>query len=181
MFQRPTLPESTVHFLLSNPRRRHTLQYLQRTVEPVTLRDLSEYVATVETGESPPPRDVRETVYISLAQHHVPALVEQGIVTYDADTHEITPLPRSRHLRVYTEVVTRYGVTWMEYYRAVGILGLCLVVAALAGLPLVSLVDPLLWASGALALFALSTVSQFWRDRYAFQRWASRRWAARRR
>jgi len=166
-----SIPESKIHYLLSSPRRCHALRYLEDNPGSTTLRELSEAVAAIEAGQSPPPRAVRERVYISLHQSHLPALDKQGVVEYDIERKEIRPLPGSRDVRLHMEVVTRYGITWAEYYRYLGILGLFVVVAGLAGLPLVSAVDPLLWASGFLALFALSTGCQFWKERYALLRW----------
>jgi hypothetical protein len=54
------------------------------------------------------------------------------------------------------------GVTWGEYYRALGILGLCAVVGSLASLPGLAALDPLVFATVALTLFALSTVYQLY-------------------
>ena len=68
------------------------------------------------------------------------------------------------------EVVTRYGITWSDYYRNLGILGLFVVVASLVDVPLVARVDPLLWASGFLAVFALSTAYQLWKARFGIIR-----------
>jgi energy-converting hydrogenase Eha subunit H len=53
--------------------------------------------------------------------------------------------------------VTRAGITWGEYYRGLGIAGLFGVVASLADVPVFAAADPLLVATGALALFAVST------------------------
>jgi hypothetical protein len=170
VFRRPSIPESKIYYLLSNPRRRHAIRYLQRQPGTVTVRELSEAIAEIESGESPPPRNVRETVYTSLSQTHLPALEAQGVVEYDPANREVIPLSRTRAVRIYMEVVTRYGLTWAECYRYLGIIGLCLVVTSLAGVAPVSLVDPLLWASGFLALFALTTALQLWKDRFAIRR-----------
>lgn len=170
MFQRATLPESTVHFLLSSPRRRNTIRYLQARPGTVSLRELSEAVAEIETGESPPPRTVRETVYISLLQSHLPALVEEGIIAFDDETKEIRASSRTREIQLYLEVVTPYGITWAEYYRYLGIVGLLIVVGSLTELPVVSAIDPLLSTSAFLGLFAISTAFQLWKDRYSVLR-----------
>jgi hypothetical protein len=60
------------------------------------VRDLSEAVATLETAEDPPPRNKRQSVYVSLHQTHLPKLHELGIVTYDADSKAVT-LSESAH------------------------------------------------------------------------------------
>lgn len=170
MFRTESISKSNIHHLLSNSRRRHTIRYLQNNGGAVTVRELSEVVAAIETGESPPPRDIRETVYISLHQNHLPALDEQGVIEYDRQRKEVVPLPRTRDVRLYMEVVTRYGITWAEFYRYLGILGLLVTLAALIEVPLISRVAPLVWTSGFLALFAVSTVFQLWKERYSIVR-----------
>lgn len=172
---RPTVSQSTIHYLLSNPRRRHAIRYMENHPGTVTVRELSEAIAEIETGQSPAPRTVRETVYISLTQSHLPALHEQGVIDFDISTKQVIPLPRTRDVRLHMEVVTKYGITWAEYYRYLGILGLFVVVAALTDFPGIALVDPLLWTSLFLALFALSTAYQLWKERYAILRYVRRR------
>jgi hypothetical protein len=170
LVRRHTLSECEIHQILSNPRRRAVLEHLGCTPGAVSVRDLSEAIAATETEQSPAPTRVRESVYTSLHQTHLPKLHQLGIVYYDRERSEILPLEGVRAIDPYMEVVTNWGVTWSEYYRALGVLGLTVVVAALASVPLVSLVDPLLWASGFLALFALGSAYQLWTDRYALVR-----------
>lgn len=161
------LPQSTIHFVLSSDRRRDVLRYLDRRGGRTSIRDLSEYVAANETGLEPAPRKVRETVYVSLIQTHLPALADLGVIHYDRENREVVSLAASRDLRVYMEVVTRFGITWDEYYRYLGVLGLLTVVASEVGVPGLAAVDPLLTATAFLAAFALSTTYQFrqqWRS-----------------
>jgi hypothetical protein len=164
------LTECEIHQILSNDRRRAVLDHLGSTRGPVGVRALSETVAAEETGGGTPPTGVRNSVYTALHQTHLPKLHDLGVVHYDRDRSEVWLLGRSRAVDCYAEAVTRFGVSWAGYYRALGVLGLTLVVAALAEVPLLSLVDPLLWASGVLVIFALSTVSQLWADRWRLVR-----------
>lgn len=168
--RRHTLSECEIHQILSNSRRRAVIEHLGTTPRAISVRDLSESIAAAETASSPAPTRVRESVYTSLHQTHLPKLQELGVVYYDRERSEIVPLEGVRAIDPYMEVVTDWGVTWGEYYRALGVLGLTVVVAALASIPLISLVDPLLWASGFLALFALGSAYQLWCDRYALVR-----------
>ncbi|MGM0590712.1 MAG: DUF7344 domain-containing protein [Halobacteriota archaeon] len=164
--RKQTLPECEIHQILSNPRRREALRFLNTSPGRISVRDLSERIATEETGVSPPPRNVRESVYISLHQTHLPKLHDLGVINYDRERREIELLTRARDVDAYMEVVTQYGITWGEYYRTLGVAALLLIVLASAQLPVVSAIDPLLWASGFLGLFAVSTVYQFWTDRW---------------
>ncbi|MEZ3117425.1 hypothetical protein RYH80_16030 [Halobaculum sp. MBLA0147] len=157
-----TLRETDAHHLLSSQRRCETLRVLARRPggEPVALRELSERVAAAEAGETPAPRPLRRSVYNALHQTHLPTLAGHGFVDYDPVRKRVLVRAEVRDLVRYMDTVTPVGVTWGEYYRGLGIGGLCLVVAALAELPVVGRVDPLLWASGALVLFAVSTLYQ---------------------
>ncbi|QCJ46666.1 MULTISPECIES: DUF7344 domain-containing protein [Haloprofundus] len=161
-----TVPEYEIHTVLSNQRRRVALEHLGSGPGRTTVRELSEVVATAETGESPPPRNVRESVYISLHQTHLPKLHDLGVVDYDRERKEIRLLEGARDVDLYMEVVTKHGITWGEYYRGLGVLSLLTVVAASIGVPGLSLAAPVLWASAFLALFACSTLYQLWARRW---------------
>jgi hypothetical protein len=162
---RPTLSDDDLHHILRNSRRRAALHYLGTSWGPTTVRDLSEVVAARETGERPPPRDVREAVYISLHQNHLPTLAEHDIVEYDRDRKEVVPRKGAAAVGRHLAAISGTGVTWDEYYRLLGILALTLVACSAAGLPLVSAVPVAGWAVGFLATFALSTVYQLVRYR----------------
>ena len=67
-------------------------------------------------------------------------------------------------------VLNGLGITWGEYYRGLGVFGLVLVIGSLTGLPVVGALDPLLWASGTLATFAVSGAIQLWDGRWRVRR-----------
>ena len=167
---RVRLAETDVHQILSNPRRRAALAYLWQSPGTVSLRELSEAIATVESGESPAPRALRETIYISLHQTHLPRLHELGVIAYDRDRKAVTALDTAREVAQYMDLTVRWGFTWVEYYRTLGIVALCLVVATLVDLPGFAMLDPLVPATAALALFAGSSAYQLWRSRHAIRR-----------
>ncbi len=160
MFQRVTIPESDVYYLLSNRRRREALSVLWEVDDTLTLRSLSEHIASVESEMTPAPRPLRESVYNALHQTHLPKLAAYGLIEYDSDRKLVRPNPESRSLSRYMNSLTPIGISWGEYYRALGILGLCAVVASLAAVPPFAAVDPLIPSSIALASFALSTLYQ---------------------
>lgn len=80
--------------LLSSPRRRFVIHYLQRAGGPVELGSLADEVAAWEneTSVEELSSQQRKRVYVSLYQTHVPKLEEFGLVEYDADagTIEVT-------------------------------------------------------------------------------------------
>jgi hypothetical protein len=93
-----------------------------------------------------------------------------GVVEYDRERSLVHVRPAVRQIDRHMDVVNGLGITWGEYYRALGVFGLALVIGSLAGLPVVSAIDPLLPASGTLALFAVSGGVQLWDDRWRVRR-----------
>lgn len=178
--RRDMLPESEIYEILANRRRRATIRQLTDGAHPtaVGLHELSAAVAAAEAGTSPPPRALRESVYSSLHQTHLPKLEKLGVVRYDRETAAVSLQSRARDLNVYMSVTTPYGITWDEYYRGLAAMALTLVVSALAGVPVVSVVDPLLWASGSLLVLAVSISVQLWAARWyvaeTVREWAHR-------
>lgn len=165
-----SIEETDIHDVLRNERRRRTIEHLRTEPGTVTLRELSEAIAEAETGQSPPPRNIRESVYNSLHQTHLPKLDSLGVVRYDSDRKHITIDGRARDVDLYMEVVTKYGITWGEYYRGLGVLALCTVVAVEVGVPLLVDVGALLVASTFLAVIGASILYQFWTHRWRYLR-----------
>jgi DNA-binding transcriptional ArsR family regulator len=164
------LPAEQVYAILANERRRRALEQLGSVGGVVTVHELSELVAGRETGESPPPKRCRESVYTSLVQTHLPKLEEVGVVEYDRETQTIELSRHARDVALYTEIVAKGGVTWSELYRALGVASLTVLLAALLDVPLVSAVDPVLWTSLALGAFALTGAYQLWVNRFSVLR-----------
>jgi len=119
-----SLDAGQIHDILRNDRRRLAIKCLRERGGSMSVRDLSEEVAT------------RQSVYNSLHQTHLPKLDELRIVDYDTDTKEVSLLDRAAEITTYMEVVPRYGITWAEYYLVLGVLGFGTVLAASIGTPL---------------------------------------------
>lgn len=135
------LEEADIHDVLRNDRRRLAIEALLERDGHSTVRELSEVVAVHETGEDPPPRNKRQSVYVSLHQTHLPKLAELGVVEYDGETKEVTLQERVEQLEVYMEVVPEYGLSWGEAYFALALLGLLTTVAVIVGVPGISSVS----------------------------------------
>ncbi len=58
------------------------------------LSDLAEEIAAAETGERPPPRNKRQSVYVTLHQTHLPKLAHHDVVDYDSERKTVTVEPR---------------------------------------------------------------------------------------
>jgi len=164
------LGEAQIHDILRNDRRRRVIEYLQESVGTVTLRELAESIACHECDAEPAPRPLRESVYNSLHQTHLPKLDREGVVAYDEHRKTVALQPTAREVDRYMGVVTRYGVTWADYYRTFGTLALTLVVGSELGAPVLSVLPALAWASVALFVLAGSTAYQLWTRRWAYLR-----------
>lgn len=157
---RPELEAVDIHEVLSNERRRMVLSILHEEDGETTARDLSERIAELETGQNPPPRNIRQSAYVSLHQTHLPKLDELGIIAYDESSKRVALTDRARQVSVYMETVPRYGISWSEYYVAVSAIGLLLVVASWIGVPVLGSVSGLTWAVLALLLIGGSAIYQ---------------------
>ena len=76
------LARTDIYDVLSNERRTMVLELLAAS-DPRDLGDLAEEIAARETGERPPPRNKRTSVYVTLHQTHLPKLATLSIVEYD--------------------------------------------------------------------------------------------------
>ncbi|MFB6173325.1 MAG: hypothetical protein ABEI39_01650 [Halobacteriales archaeon] len=149
-----------IHEVLSNERRQLALRALREAGGPLSARELSERIAEVETGESPPPRNIRQSAYVSLHQTHLPKLDEMGIVEYDESAKTVSLEDRASEVSVYMETVPRYGISWSEYYVGVSLLGVLLIVAARIGVPAIGALDAAVWAGLVFLVIAASAVYQ---------------------
>lgn len=130
MSEESTLNEGEIHDVLRNDRRRAVIEFLNRQNRNATIRELSEHIATVESGEDPPPRNVRQSVYVSLHQTHLPKLEALGIVDYDTDSKDIRIRERAEQIEPYMGP-SNGGNEWAEMYAGLGALGVLLAAIAL--------------------------------------------------
>ncbi|MFQ3319674.1 MAG: putative transcriptional regulator [Natronomonas sp.] len=166
------LDEGDIHDVLGNDRRRLAIEVLRERDGTGAVRDLAEVVAARETGESPPPRDKRQSVYVSLHQTHLPKLDDLGIVEYDADSKAVRLRDRVKEVEVYMEVVPQYGLSWGEFYFGLGVLGVLSIIAVLIGVPGISGVGMSLLAGTFFLVLMAAAAYQVYsqQDRIVFQR-----------
>jgi hypothetical protein len=155
-----SLAQTDIHDVLRNERRRLVLERLREGGGPQTVSDLAEHIAAVESGESPPPRNVRQSVYVSLHQTHLPKLDSLDIVSYDDEDNDVRLSDHAEEVSVYLEVVPRYGLSWAEFYLGVTVLGGLLLLAQSVGVPGVSGVPTVAIAALSLLLVAAPAVYQ---------------------
>ncbi|WP_323190277.1 hypothetical protein [Halostella sp. PRR32] len=112
-----------VFSLLSNHRRRYTIQFCKQEDGPVTLSDLAEQVAAWEEEKDVPELTSaeRKRVYTSLQQTHLPALADSGMIEYE--NHEIELTEAADELDVYMDVVPEGSIPWGVYYLGLSVVG----------------------------------------------------------
>ena len=159
------LEPGEIHNVLRNDRRRHAIQYLRTVEEPISVDDLAEHIASVETGESPPPGDVRKSVYVSLHQTHLPKLDELEIVDYDQRDQLLELRDRAEQVEVYMEVAPEEHVSWSTYYLGVSLLGVITLLAVEFDFAFVSTFGTGVWSWYFLSLFGLSAVYHAYTER----------------
>ena len=160
------LGEEEIHEILSNERRKRTLELLKNRTGPIELRELADWVAEAESGESPAPKSARQSVYNSLHQTHLPKLDRHDIVEYDQGRKLISLKSKARRVDLYMEVLTPYGITWSTYYRTLAVLGLMAILADQVGVFGLGADYPGLIASFFLLVIALSTAYQLWSNNW---------------
>ncbi len=170
-----TLAAVQIHAILANERRRRAIDQLVAARAPLSVSNLATYIAEDESGESPPPKALRESVYGSLVQTHLPTLQSAGVITYDLESKIVSLTPQARNLRMYQELVGPGGVTWADWYRLCGLVGLLVILGSLLSVPIVAAVDPILWTSAALFAFAVLSASHLWSYRFSMPLWFPRR------
>ncbi|WP_158057729.1 DUF7344 domain-containing protein [Halorussus halophilus] len=159
------LEPSEIHNVLRNDRRRHTLKHLRDTEGVISVDTLAEHIAAIETGESPPPRNVRKSVYVSLHQTHLPKLDELDIIDYDQRSQEIELLDRAQEVEVYMEVVPKGDISWATYYLGISLLGVVTLLSAKFGLLFISSFGIEFWSWYFLVLFGLSALYHAYSER----------------
>jgi hypothetical protein len=167
------LAETEIHDVLRNDRRRLAIDCLREAENGrLSVRELAEQVATLETGQDPAPRDKRQSVYVSLHQTHLPKLDQLEIVSYESDAKIVELEERVREVEVYMEIVPRYGLSWGEYYFSVGMLGMLTTIAVLLGVPGIAAAGITAVATGFFVVLMVSATYQVYsqQDRVVFSR-----------
>jgi hypothetical protein len=164
------ITEGEIHQILSNSRRRRVLRYLSENGGISSLQDLSQQVAEAEAGESPPSENARKAVYVALHQTHLPTLDDKGLIAYDRPSKQVELLDAGRDLYQYMEMIATHGITRATFYRNLSVVALVTIIAAMIGVPVISWIAPIKWATLFLAVFVALTVYQFWKRRPIYVR-----------
>lgn len=125
------LDDVDIHGVLSNERRRMTLEILGEEDGSISARELSERIAERETDQQPPPRNVRQSAYVSLIQSHLPKLDELDVVDYDNGSKTVTLSTSADRVSAFMESGSRSVLD--EHYLLVSVIGVVGVLASKAG------------------------------------------------
>jgi len=126
------LSQDLVFDLLSSPRRRYVLYYLQEHGDgPVDLRELSEQVAAWEndTDVEDLTSQQRKRVYVSLYQTHIPKMAEADVIEYDQESGTVALTDRSRAVESHLRTDGTQEPSWQLYYLALAIVSGIVVLA----------------------------------------------------
>lgn len=164
-----TLTKDAIYSMLSNRRRRLVLNYLRRTEEEVSVRDLSEEVAALENGidANEVTYKQRKRVYTSLHQTHLPKLDDVGVVVYDRDRGTISLTSLAAELDSFldnTDEPPRPD-SWSMYYLGLSTLSILLVTLAWTRLFPFTLVPDLVYGLLIGVGFAASAALQVYTER----------------
>lgn len=146
------LDEGQIHELLRNNRRRAVLRIIYQQ-QNATARDIAEQIATEETGKSPPSRDDRQSVYISLIQTHLPKLDETGTIEYDERAKRVSLGPAVDQLAAYTGDIGQSAPedseddTTKAAMLVAVVASWVLAVGATFGVPVIEILSPADWSA----------------------------------
>lgn len=119
---RDALSQDVVFDLLSSPRRRFVLYYLNQVDHEVEIGELADEVAAWEnnTDVDALTSQQRKRVYVSLYQTHVPKMEDAGIIEYDSDQGTVGLANQADDISAY---LTRdeNGRPWQQYYLVLAI------------------------------------------------------------
>ena len=157
-----TLAEGEIHDILRNDRRRAVIDFLSERDGHATIRELSEHIAALESGEDPPPRNIRQSVYVSLHQTHLPKLEGLSVVDYDTDSKDVELRDQAAYVEAYMGQ-TEDESTTARLVVVVGLIGVLVGIASAVGL--LSGVEPAIWTVPLFVVVVALGGYQLWQRR----------------
>lgn len=129
------LEEVELHSVLSNERRWMMLELLAESGKSMSARELSERIAEWETGQRPPPRNARQSAYVSLMQTHLPKLIQLDIVEFDESAKTVRF--GSRGAQVSKHIGLESKSFSSNYRLVIGFVGIAVTATSMAAGPVV--------------------------------------------
>ncbi|WP_435064837.1 DUF7344 domain-containing protein [Halobaculum sp. EA56] len=152
------LSRDEIFDLISNSRRRYTIQYCKEAGGTVSLSELAEHVAALEhdKGISEITSGERKAVYTSLQQTHLPRLDRAGVVEFEDGSVELTE--RIERLDIYLDIVPEGSIPWGVYYLGLSVLSTVILAALWLDFIPAGLAPELLYPTIIVAIFLFSSI-----------------------
>jgi len=163
------IPQDVVLEVLSNQRRRFTIQHLkQQNGEPITVSDLAERVASWENGKRihTLTHQERKRVRNALWQFHLPKMADYGFVEYDPDRGTVCLTPATASTDFYVDALTGRDVPWGVYYLCCSVVSAVCLLGVWAELHPFTLLSPLIYSSFVVTFFIVSSVGHLYDNQY---------------
>lgn len=134
--------------VLSNQRRRYAIHYLKRREgEPVTVSELTDWIASWENGKEIDALSHRERkrVQNAIRQFHLPKMAEYGFVEFDSQRGIVELTEAAQDADFYVDSLTGRDIPWGVYYLGLSaVSAVCLLGIWIGAYPF-SLLSPLLF------------------------------------
>lgn len=140
--------EDELFDVLSNRRRRYLIELLAGGDESSDIGTMATRIAARENGidVAAVTNEERKRVYTALQQSHLPKMDAAGIIEFDKQRGEITPLSGLEHTNSYLREMRRTETSWRRYYLGLTAVSLPIILAVWSGLWPFSLLSPLAWS-----------------------------------
>ncbi|WP_071932940.1 DUF7344 domain-containing protein [Halodesulfurarchaeum formicicum] len=164
------LPEPEIHDVLRNERRRAALQFLRERAGEAHINELTTAIVHREADQESDTKSLRQSVYSSLHQTHIPKLEGADVVAYDEDSNVVRLTTNSRAVDRYLHLRPAHGVSWGEYYQLFAVTSLLVTLLVEMEVAVFAAIDPLPVLTVALVVLALSVGYQLWTRRWIYVR-----------
>lgn len=167
---RDRLQEAEIHDVLRNDRRRSVLEALRTRAGEASVAELTDAIVSREVQGGEDRKRLRQSVYNSLHQTHLPKLEAAEIVTYDRSAKQVRLATNSREVTRYFQLRSVHGISWGEFYQLFAVASLLLALLVELEMWVFGAVDPLPVLTVALSVLAVSVGYQLWSRRWVYLR-----------
>ena len=136
-----TISRDAIFDILSSRRRRFVLDYLRENDGAEDLTELATALAASEANVPPEQLESheRKRAYVSLYQTHIPRLVDEGVIAYDADAGRVSLSSSIDEVLPYLDVPDRIATDEtpidVRVYPLLAGVGLCVYLFVVFGGP----------------------------------------------
>ena len=156
------LSQDEIFAILSNPRRRYVLYFLNQHETAIELTDLAEHVAAWENDTTVEELNSKERkrVYVSLYQTHVPKLADHGLIDYDPESGMVRQTESSRRVDQYLDT-DESGIRWERVYAGLAIVSALLLLGVVLQLPVIAAVGEATMLVGVILAFVIASTVHY--------------------